>query len=273
MANARAFLESQGGAVRSSIWGKLWMAIMGIVDWDIVHPIPTEIWLLPEWLPFCPWIFYAKIRIASQPMGYLYSKRWQYKETKFTTLLREELLAQPYATMSWGKHRNQVAPGDLAQPQSWAMGGLQWIYLNIWKPYFLTESLKERADSRVNELMHMQAINSSYGGIAATDAPLSTIIAYFRDGPDSPTFKRYLDKLQEYLWMSGEGMLINSTNGSQSWDTAFIVQGVCATGLHLDDRWRGMLLKALEMLEQHQLRADVAHPEKCYRQQRRGCWT
>lgn len=273
MANARAFLLSQGGAVRSSIWGKLWMAIMGIVDWDIVHPIPPEIWLLPEWLPFHPWRLYAEIRIANQPMGYLYSKRWQYKETKFITSLREELLAQPYSTIMWAKHRTQVAPGDLAQPQSWAVGGLQWIYLNIWKPYFLTDSLKERAEARVNELINMQAINSSYGGIAATDAPMSTIIAYFRDGPNSSTFRSYVDKLQEYLWMSGEGMLINSSNGSQSWDTAFIVQGVCATGLHLDDRWRGMLVKALQMLEQHQLREDVAHQEKCHLQQRRGCWT
>lgn len=38
-----------------------------------------------------------------------------------------------------------------------------------------------------------------------------------RDGPDSVSFERRLERLQEVLWMTSHGMQTNSTTGSKCW--------------------------------------------------------
>lgn len=52
------------------------MAFMNVADWDIVHPMPPEAWLMPEWVPIHPWRTYAESRMVSQTMCYIYSKGW-----------------------------------------------------------------------------------------------------------------------------------------------------------------------------------------------------
>jgi len=34
--------------------GKFWLSVMGVYDWEGMHPIPPELWLLPYMLPFHP---------------------------------------------------------------------------------------------------------------------------------------------------------------------------------------------------------------------------
>ncbi|KAJ3548651.1 hypothetical protein NM208_g896 [Fusarium decemcellulare] len=273
LARARSFLQENGGATHSSIWGKFWLAVLGVVDWDIVNPIPPEMWLLPDWAPIAPWRLYAEMRVVSQPMSYLYSKRWSYSgNPAFIKALREEVLLEPYESMDWSSNRNTIAPIDNKQPRSWALKGISWAFVNIWQPYLRPNFLKQRAESWVSQLIDMQDANTDYAGIAATDAPMNTIICYFRDGPDSVSFNRHLERLQEFLWMTSDGMLINSTNGSQCWDTAFLVQAVCHCGFQTDERWRPMLLKAYQFLERQQIRDNCIAQDKCYRQPRKGAW-
>ncbi|EFY94183.2 squalene/oxidosqualene cyclase family protein [Metarhizium robertsii] len=269
---AREFVHSQGGAIYSSCWGKVWMAILGIVDWDIVHPMPAELWLLPDWMPLHPRRFFAEMRLPGQSMSYLYSKRWRCKETDLVKSLRKELLAQPYGDIDWKRHRTTLSKEDYKHYRSWFADGVNWAYVNIWKPYLLPKSIKSRAEAWLSELIDIQASNTYHGGIAATDQPMSTIISFFRDGAKSVSLTKYVDKIQEFLWMTGDGMQINATNGSQSWDTAFIVQGICAAGLHRDERWREMCVKALQFFEKQQIREDCPEQEKYYRQRRKGCW-
>lgn len=183
------------------------------------------------------------------------------------------MLVQPYTDIDWAAHRTTVAAIDYKWPRTWVIDSISWAYLNIWRPFLLTKSLKVRGEAWLSKLIDMQAVNTNYGGIAATDSPMATIIAYFRDGPQSVSFQRYRDKLQEFLWMTNEGMLINSTNGSQSWDTSFILQAMHACGMHKNERWKETIVKALRFLDSHQVREDCVDQELCHRQQRRGTWT
>ncbi|CAM1505995.1 Fc.00g116320.m01.CDS01 [Cosmosporella sp. VM-42] len=268
---ARTFLYQHGGAIQSSIWGKFWLAVLGVLDWDIVNPIPPELWLLPDWAPFAPWRLYAEIRVASQSMSYLYSKRWSY-QGDIVRDLRKEVLFQPVDEIHWESHRNSVAMIDYKKPRSLLLNCANWFYVRIWKPYFRTDSLRNKAESWVSQLIDMQDKNTSYVGIAATDAPMNTIICYFRDGPDSISFQKHAQRLREFLWMTPDGMLINSTNGSQCWDTALLVQAVYHCGFHTDEKWREMLLKAYKFLERQQIRENAISQDLCYRQPRKGGW-
>ena len=137
--------------------------------------------------------------------------------------LRREMLVQPYTDIDWAAHRTTVAAIDYKWPRTWVIDSISWTQLNIWRPFLLPKSLKVRGEAWLSKLIDLQAVNKNYGGIAATDSPMATIIAYFRDGPQSVSFQRYRDKLQQFLWMTNEGMLINSTNGSESCDTSFIL--------------------------------------------------
>ncbi len=45
----------EGGAVSIPSWGKTWLSILGVYKWEGVNPVPPEIWMLPDWVPFAPW--------------------------------------------------------------------------------------------------------------------------------------------------------------------------------------------------------------------------
>jgi lanosterol synthase len=67
-------------------------------------------------------------------------------------------------------------------------------------------------------------------------------------------------------------MLMNGTNGVQVWDTAFTIQAIVVAGFADDPKWRPMLTKALEFLEDHQMLEDVPEQDVCYRHRTKGAW-
>lgn len=44
MITARACLHKLGSALKGPAWAKFWLAVLGVVSWDIVNPIPAELW-------------------------------------------------------------------------------------------------------------------------------------------------------------------------------------------------------------------------------------
>jgi lanosterol synthase len=146
---ARAFIKLHGGATHSSIWGKIWLAVLGVVDWDLINPIPPEIWLLPDWLPIAPRRMYAPMRMTAQSIGYIYSRRYSYRgNNEFLEELRSEVLVGSHQDIAWARYRNTVAQIDYLEPRSWVMNFASWSYLNVYKRVFETDSLKQRAESR-----------------------------------------------------------------------------------------------------------------------------
>jgi lanosterol synthase len=44
MIKARELLHSFGGAVNGPHWAKFWLSVLGVCQWDIVNPVPPELW-------------------------------------------------------------------------------------------------------------------------------------------------------------------------------------------------------------------------------------
>jgi lanosterol synthase len=44
MTKARNLLHSYGGVVNGPHWLKFWLAVLGVVPWDLVNPVPAELW-------------------------------------------------------------------------------------------------------------------------------------------------------------------------------------------------------------------------------------
>ncbi|KAG6318898.1 hypothetical protein E4U22_005015 [Claviceps purpurea] len=272
MVKARGTLHKLGGAVNAPHWAKFWLATLGVASWDIVNPVPPEVWLLPDWVPISPWRWWIHMRQVFLPMGYIYSKRWVCEETDVIRGLREELFTEPHAEINWAAHRNSIAPGDNYHPKSWLLNAANWFFVNVWNPYLRPNFIKEWAEDWVSQLVDMEDANTDYLDLAPVNAAINTVMCYVRDGPDAVSVKRHIERLDECLWVTQEGMLCNGTNGVQCWDTAFLIQGVFAGGLQNDEKWRPMLIRALEYLERQQIRENCVDQEMCYRQPRKGGW-
>ncbi|KAK4164433.1 terpenoid cyclases/protein prenyltransferase alpha-alpha toroid [Cladorrhinum sp. PSN259] len=272
MVKARATLHKLGGATHAPHWAKWWLAVMNVAKWDIVNPVPPELWLLPDWVPFAPWRWWIHIRQVFLPMGYLWSKKWQAEETELIRELRKELFTEDWAKINWAANRNTINPRDNYHPKTWVLNTVNWLLVNVWNPLLRPKFLVDKAEDWSMKLIEMENENTDHADLATVSGPMDLVCLYVRDGPDSYAVRRHRERAHEFLWVKDEGLLANGTNGVQCWDTAFAIQAIMDAGLTEDPRWRPMLLKALEFLDDQQIRENVKDQAKCYRQQRKGGW-
>ncbi|KAB8219731.1 terpenoid cyclases/protein prenyltransferase alpha-alpha toroid [Aspergillus novoparasiticus] len=272
MIKARGLLHKFGGAIYGPHWAKFWLSILGVMDWDCVNPVPPEIWILPDWVPFAPWRWWIHIRQVFLPMSYLWSKKFTHPLDPLTKQLRSELYTEPYDSIDFAKHRNSIHKADNYYPKTWLLNTINSVLVNVWNPYLRFPALVRRAEEWTWELICMEDKNTDYAGLGPVSNPMNMVACYLHDGPDSYSVRRHRERLNDYMWMKNEGMLMNGTNGVQVWDTSFITQAIVVAGFADDPKWRPMLTKALEFLDNHQLRENVPDQEKCYRQHRKGAW-
>ncbi|ORY72154.1 terpenoid cyclases/protein prenyltransferase alpha-alpha toroid [Pseudomassariella vexata] len=272
MIKARATLHKLGGAVRGPHWAKFWLSVLGVCKWDIVNPVPPEVWLLPDWVPIAPWRWWIHMRQVFLSMSYTWSKKWTCEETDVIRALRQELFVEPWESIDWVGNRNNIAEIDNYHPKSWLLNTANWFLVNIWNPYLRAEAIVEKAEAWVSKLVDMEDENTDFADLAPVNAAMNTVVCYIRDGPGSYTVRRHVERLEDALWVNKDGMLCNGTNGVQNWDTAFAIQAVMEAGLAEDPRWRPMLTKALGFLDDQQIREDCKDAEVCYRSRRKGAW-
>lgn len=206
------------------------------------------------------------------PMSFIASSHFSFPLTPLTRQLREELYVQPYSSINFASNRNSISPQDNYHPKSVLLGAINWALVNIWNPYLRTSSLTKRAEKWTFDLIHREDENTHYTNLGPVSAPMNLLACYIHDGEGGHSVERHRERMFDFLWMKNEGMLMNGTNGVQTWDTAFLIQAVVEAGLAEDPQWRPMLTKALEFLDDQQIREDCKQQEICYRQQRKGAW-
>jgi lanosterol synthase len=272
MIKARGKLHSLGGALYGPHWAKFWLSVMGVMQWDIVNPVPPEFWLLPDWVPIAPWRWWIHIRMVFLAMSFVWSKKWIAPETELVRQLRHELFVEPYETINFASHRNSISGADNYYPKTWLLNLINFLLVWIWIPLLRTSALTQRAEAWVWRLIQYEDVNTDWADLAPVNAPMNTLCCFIKEGPESFSFQRHLYRLHDYLWMNNEGMLANGTNGVQVWDTAFSIHVVGKAGLAEDPKWKPMLSKALGYLETQQIPDEVVDREICYRQKRKGAW-
>uniref|UniRef100_A0A0W0GBE7 Squalene cyclase N-terminal domain-containing protein n=1 Tax=Moniliophthora roreri TaxID=221103 RepID=A0A0W0GBE7_MONRR len=110
---AQATLHKLGGPCAIPSWGKFWLSLLNVYDWEGNNPIPPELWLLPDWLPIHPYRWWIHTWNVYIPMSYLYGIRFK---DDLILALREELYSQDFYSIDWPAQRNNVAPEDLFAP-------------------------------------------------------------------------------------------------------------------------------------------------------------
>ncbi|KAL8949507.1 MAG: hypothetical protein Q9222_004384 [Ikaeria aurantiellina] len=272
MIKARGMLHKLGGAVNGPHWAKFWLSVLGCMEWDAVNPVPPELWLLPDWVPIAPYRWWIHIRQVFLPMSYIASRGFKYPLTPLTRQLREELYCQPYSSINFVSHRNSISSADNYHPKSMLLNTMNVLLVNVWNPYLRTNYIRRRGEAWTFDLIQRENENTDFASVGPVSGAMNLLACYIHDGHDSPSVDRHRQRMHDFLWMKDEGMLMNGTNGVQTWDTAFLIQAVVEAGFAKDPQWRPMLIKALEFLDDQQIRENCREQEICYRQRRKGAW-
>jgi lanosterol synthase len=82
----------------------------------------------------------------------------------------------------------------------------------------------------------------------------------------------HVGRLRDYLWMTKDGLVAGSTNGTQTLDTALCLQAVKEAGLDADEVNHDIIRKALAFLDVAQVRKNPTGYRKCYRHVSKGAW-
>ncbi|KAH1257903.1 Beta-amyrin synthase [Glycine max] len=131
---------------------------------------------------------------------------------------------------SWGK---TWLSEDLYYPHS-LIQDLVWDSLYMFTEPLLTcwpfnKLIREKALQVTMNHIHYEDENSRYITIGCVEKVLCMLACWVED-PQGDAFKKHLARVSDYLWVSEDGMTMQSF-GSQEWDAGFAVQALLATKL------------------------------------------
>ncbi|KAF9114734.1 Lanosterol synthase (Oxidosqualene--lanosterol cyclase) [Mortierella sp. AM989] len=268
---ARGTLHKLGGATGSPSWGKFWMAALGVYDWEGMNPVPPELWLLPHIIPFHPGRYWCHTRNVYIPMSYIYGRRATAPLTDLTRKLREELYTQPYDTIPWHQQRNNICKADEYYPHTRLLNFLNGG-LVIAEKVTTKTGIRAQALKAAYAQVKYEDENTHYLDIGPVNKTMNMLSTFYEEGKDSEAFKKHAKNNIDFMWMSGGGMMMNGTNGSQLWDTALLIQGVMESGLALEPQNHEAMKKALVFLDDCQIKRNPPFMKEGFRDLTLGAW-
>lgn len=132
--------------------------------------------------------------------------------------------------------------------------------------------LRKAAVKRAYELIVMEDDNTGYQTLAPVSKMFNLVARAYAEGKESHAYKMHDIRRQDFMWMGAEGMMMCGTNGSQLWDTGFIAQALVETGLAQEEENKESLVKAMQWLDQAQIRSDPKWFKESYRHTTKGAW-
>ncbi|KAJ1256800.1 hypothetical protein BS78_K312000 [Paspalum vaginatum] len=273
LAKGREWILSHGSAAAIPQWGKIWLSVIGLYDWSGNNAIIPELWLVPHFLPIHPGRFWCFTRLVYMPMAYLYRSKFVGPITPTVISIREELYDKPYSEIDWVKARGTCAKEDLRHPQSIVQNGV-WSFINkIVEPIlncWPTNKLRDMALRNIMKHIHYEDETTEYICICPINKALNMICCWI-ENPTSDAFKLHLPRIYDYLWIAEDGMKAKVYDGTQTWETAFIVQAYCST--NLANEFAPTLRKAHEFIKSAQVRENLPNYRNYYRHRSKGSWT
>lgn len=190
----------------------------------------------------------------------------------FALNLLQELYPEDYYSIHWPSQRNNVAKVDLYAPHSKIydfLASILSLYESCPFPYLRTAGVQ-----KAYQMLCWEDENTAYQCLAPVNMMFNLVARYAHEGIDTHAWKMHEMKRRDSMWMSDQGMMVTGTNGSQLWDTQFIVQALVDTGLANAEggKYKESMVKALEWLDQGQMRENPKHFETMHRQRTKGAW-
>nr|QEV81990.1 oxidosqualene cyclase [Scutellaria barbata] len=274
MHKARAWILQHGGATYLPSWGKCFLSVLGVYEWDGNNPLPPELWLLPYFLPMHPGRMWCHCRLVYLPMSYLYGKRFVGPITPIVLSLRKELYLQDYHRIHWNLATNLCCKEDLYSPHPFIQDILWKCLQKFAEPLLMQwpfSKLRHRALRHVMKHIEYEDENTNYICIGPVNKVLNMLCRWI-DDPQSLATKRHFSRIKDYLWLAEDGMKMQGYNGSQLWDVLLAVQAIMAT--NLPQEYGVVLKRAHDFIKRSQIRKESSGDEvSCwYRHSSKGGW-
>ncbi|KAI8873569.1 terpene synthase [Ramicandelaber brevisporus] len=268
---ARTTLHMIGGAQAIPSWGKLWLACLNLYDWDGMNPLPSEMWLLPYALPFSPGRFWVHAREAMMSMTQLHGLRKSVPLTPLILSLRDEIFTVPYDSIDWPSQLYNISALDLHTRHTTLFKCINAVvsFYERFQPQFL------HSRAMAESLRQLKLVVEHSDGLCVSPVSYALVLVaiYQAEGPESVHFQMLKKRFIDPFWISQDGLLVCSTNGSQLWDTEFVAQAVVETGLAEEDENHQYVQKVLEFLDDAQIQSSPSILADNYRYPTKGAWS
>lgn len=232
LARARRFIADEGGVVAIPSWGKFWLALIGLYDWNGVNPVLPEVWTLPRWIPIHPANYYCHTRLIYLGMASLYGETFAVREPALLSALRQELYPQGYESVDFERARHQLRGPEIFTPPS-ALLKAGYDLLHRLNARALSKTRREGLREELREHIRFEFRSTDYTCISPVSGLLN-LVALWQSDPEDEVLKRALARFDGWMYEDDvDGTRIVGAR-SASWDTAFAVQALTAAAPHFD---------------------------------------
>ncbi|RWA12539.1 hypothetical protein EKO27_g2553 [Xylaria grammica] len=277
---ARDLLISMGGVVSMPTWGRFWLCVMNLYDWDGIVPLPSEILLTPPSFQLNPANWWMPIRNIYMGMCYLYGHRFQAPENDLIKEIRGEIYAQSYGEITnWPSMRPYVSAIDLVKPKSLAQSAVVSA-LSLWEWFGSSSAINWLRTRGLNEALFQVEADvhtTEYCSYSPAYWAVDIIVLRHAHGPESDWVQCMTPHFADGLWMCREGLAASGTDGNAVWETSLSVQAICSSiQLSSDNHIEPVDLEALnaglEFLGDSQLLHDPVELHRTNRHPTKGGW-
>lgn len=265
---ASKWIKDNGGATGIPSWGKFYLSILNLYQWDGFNSLFPEMWLFPKWLPVHPSKYWCHSRMVYLPMAYCYAHRIQVPENDLILSLRKEIYNEDFSTINWAKQRNQVCAKDCYTIQSPV---LKWmnLFTNGYEK-IRPQWLRTKANDYLLKYINAEDAQTEYLDIGPVSKAINSICIWHADGKESTQFKKHVARWYDYLWVAEDGMKMSGYNGSQLWDVAFTTRAMLESDLGL--LFPETLQKSYHFIDDMQILTEHETHKEFFRHPMIGSW-
>jgi lanosterol synthase len=221
-APALAWLRAQNpGVVAIPSWGKFWLSVIGLYEYEGMNPIPPELFMVPEWVPLHPNHYYCHTRYIYLGIAYLYGRRYRADLGPITADLRRELYDRPYDDIDFSRYRHEIAETDLyVRPSLPLRAAYDALHQYEKRP---SKLLRKRALAHcLSRIVYEQEASRGHG-ISPVNGLLNCLALY---AERHALFSSSIEAMEAWKWEDeAEGIRYTGAR-STSWDTAFAMRAM-----------------------------------------------
>ena len=131
--------------------------------------------------------------------------------------------------------------------------------------------VRARATEFIASYVHAEDMQTNHICIGPVNKVLNMCVTYHHDGATSPLFLQHIARIDDYLWVSEDGMKMQGYNGSQLWDTSFTVLALLDNKA-ITKRASEALRRAYHYLDITQISEDAPLGVEFFRHINKGAW-
>ena len=265
---AQHWIISHGGATEIPLWGKFYLTVLGIYEWEGNNSFYPEAWILPEALPIHPSRYWNHARMVYMPMSYCYAVKLKGKNTPLLESLKQEIYTQAYEEINWKKAKDSCCEVDLYYKPSKLLNVAN-VFLNFYEKYHF-KSLRNKTINFLKSYIDAEDRHTNYINVGPVNQVLNSLCVWHIHGKNSEEFKKHVDRWKDYLWLAEDGIKMNGYNGSQLWDTAFAAQALLSNDA--SNHFPEMTEKMYRYFDYTQIKKNEDDYDTFYRDNGFGCW-